>query len=49
MDSQKKQSTTALNKIIVGKRALEASYLVVEIIEQKRKSLTIGENLTLPV
>ena len=48
LESQKKQSTAFLNKVSVGEKALEASYLVAEIIAQKRKSHTVGENLILP-
>ena len=48
LESQKKQSTAFLNKVSVGEKALEASYLVAEIIAQKRKSYTVGENLILP-
>ena len=48
LESQIKQSTVNLSKVRVSEKALEASYLIAEIIAQKRKSHTVGENLILP-
>ncbi|CAI9717953.1 Hypothetical predicted protein [Octopus vulgaris] len=48
LESQKKQSTAFMSKVSVSEKALEASYLVAEIITQKRKSHTVGENSILP-
>ncbi|CAI9714955.1 Hypothetical predicted protein [Octopus vulgaris] len=48
LESLKKQSTAFGSKVSVSEKALEASYLVAEIIAQKRKSHTVGENLILP-
>ena len=36
------------SKVSVSEKALEASYLVADIIAQKRKCHTVGENLILP-
>ena len=48
LESQKKQSTALLSKVSVSEKALKTSYLVADIIAQKRKSHTVGENLILP-
>ena len=48
LESQKKQSTAFVNKVSVSEKAQEVSYLVAEIIAQKRKSHTVGENLIMP-
>ena len=48
LESQKKQNTAFVSKVSVPEKALEASYLVAEIIVQKMKSHTVGENLILP-
>ena len=47
LKSQKKQSTASLSKVSVREKAFEANYLAAEIIAQKRKSHTVGENLIL--
>ena len=43
-----KQRTGFLSKVSVREKALEAIYLITEIITQKRKSHTAGENVILP-
>ncbi|XP_055510562.1 zinc finger BED domain-containing protein 5-like [Leucoraja erinacea] len=48
LESQNKQSTAFVSKVSVSKKAQETSYLVAEIIAQKRKSHTVGENLIMP-
>ncbi|XP_072909831.1 zinc finger BED domain-containing protein 5-like isoform X6 [Hemitrygon akajei] len=48
LESENKQSKSFVNKVTVSKRAQEASYLVAELITQKRKSHTVGENLIMP-
>ena len=45
LEYQKKQSVTFVNKVSVSEKVQEVSYLVVEIITQKRKRQTIYENL----
>lgn len=42
LESQNKQSTAFVSKVSVSKKARETSYLVAEIIAQKRKSHTVG-------
>ena len=37
-----------LSRVSVSEKALEASYLVAEIIAQKGKRHTVGENVILP-
>jgi hypothetical protein len=48
LESQNKQSKAFVSKLTVGEKAQEASYLVAELIAQKRKSHTVGENLIIP-
>ena len=48
LESQTKQNTAFKSKVSVSEKALEASYLTAKIIEQKRKSHTVGVNLILP-
>ena len=48
LESQKKQNTSVLSNVNVSEKTLEASYLVAEIIAQKRKRHSVGENITLP-
>ena len=48
LESQKKQNITSLINVSVSGKALEASYFVAEIIAQKRKDHTFGQNLILP-
>ena len=43
-----KQSIAFLSKFTVNEMGLEASYVIAEIIAQKRKSHTVGESLILP-
>ena len=45
LESQKKQSAAFVNKVSISEKAQEVSYLVAEIIAQKRKSYTVGEDL----
>jgi hypothetical protein len=37
-----------IQKVTVSEKGQEASYLVAELIAQKRKSHTVGENLIMP-
>jgi hypothetical protein len=39
---------TFVKKVTFSEKAQEASYLVAELIAQKRKSHTVGENLIMP-
>ena len=48
LESQMKQSTAILSNVSESEKALESSYLIAEIITQKRKSHSVGENLILP-
>jgi hypothetical protein len=47
-ESQNKQSKAFVSKVTVSEKAQEASYLVAELIAQKRKSHIVGENLITP-
>jgi hypothetical protein len=42
-----KLSKAFVSKVTVSEKALEASYLVAELVAQKRKSHTGDENLTM--
>jgi hypothetical protein len=42
-----KQSEAFVSKVTVHEKAQEASYLVAELIAQKRKSHAVGKNLIL--
>ena len=48
LETQRKQSAAFVSKVSVSENAQEASYLVAELIAQKRKSHTVGENLIMP-
>ena len=48
LESQMKQSTAFWSKVSESEKALEASYLIAEIITKKMKSYTVGENLIFP-
>jgi hypothetical protein len=48
LESQNKQSQAFVSKVKVSEIAQEASYLIAELIPQKRKSHTVGENLIKP-
>ncbi|XP_029654862.1 zinc finger BED domain-containing protein 5-like [Octopus sinensis] len=48
LKSQKTQSATFVKTLHVSQKALEASYLVAELIFKNRKNHTIGEKLILP-
>jgi hypothetical protein len=48
LDSQNKQNRAFVSKVPVSEKAQEANYLVAELIAQKRKSHTVGENLIMP-
>jgi hypothetical protein len=48
LESQNKQSKAFVSTVTVGEKAQEASYLVAELIPQKMKSHTVGENLIMP-
>ncbi len=48
LKSQYKQSTAFLNTFTVSEKSQEVSYLVAEIIAQKKKSHTVGENFIMP-
>jgi hypothetical protein len=45
LESQSKESKAFVSKVTVSEKAQEASYLVAELIAQKRKSHIVGENL----
>jgi hypothetical protein len=48
LESQNKESKSFVSKGTVKERAQEAGDLVAELIAQKRKSHTVGENLLMP-
>jgi polyhydroxyalkanoate synthesis regulator phasin len=48
LESQIKLSKAFVSKGTVSEKAQEASYLVAELIAQKRKSHTVCENLIMP-
>jgi hypothetical protein len=48
LESQNKQSQAFFSKVAVSEKARESSYIVAELIAQKRKSHTVGENLIMP-
>ncbi|XP_068115889.1 zinc finger BED domain-containing protein 5-like [Hyperolius riggenbachi] len=48
LQSQSKQSQAFVKKVTVSEKAQEASYLVAELLAQKRKSHTIAENVIMP-
>jgi hypothetical protein len=48
LESQNKQSQAFVIKVTVNEKAQEASYLVAELVAQKRKSHRVGENLIMP-
>jgi hypothetical protein len=45
LESQNKQSKAFVSKVTVSEKDYETSYLTAELIAQKRKSYTIGEDL----
>jgi hypothetical protein len=48
LESQNEKSKTVVSKITDTGNAQEAIYLVAELNAQKKKSLTVGENLVMP-
>jgi hypothetical protein len=48
LKSKNKQIKAFVSKVTVNVKAQEASYLVAELIAQKRESQTVGENLIMP-
>jgi hypothetical protein len=48
LESQNEQSKAFVENVTFGEKAQEESYLAAELIAQKRKSHTVGENLVMP-
>lgn len=48
LKSQNKQSQSFVGRFTVNEKAQEASYLIAELIAQKRESYTLGEDLIMP-
>jgi hypothetical protein len=48
LESQNKQTKAFVKKVTSSGKTQEAGYLVAEIIAQKRKSHTVGENQIIP-
>jgi hypothetical protein len=48
LEYRNKRSKAFISKVTVSEKAQEESYLVAELIVQKRESYTVGENLIMP-
>jgi hypothetical protein len=48
LESQNKQSKAFVSEVTASEKVQEASYLLAELIAQKRKGQTVGENLIVP-
>jgi hypothetical protein len=48
LESQNKQNQAFVSKVTVSEEAQKASYLITELVAQKRKSQAAGENLIKP-